>query len=76
MMGRLGGTQPESEDRLIRFVRRRLQLQAERLGHRDTLKQIYQFLDPDVLTIGCARRFATYKRGDLILSQAERWPNS
>lgn len=58
--------------RLIRFVRRRLQLQAERLGHRKTLKQIDQILDPDVLTIGCARRFATYKRGDLILSQPER----
>lgn len=29
-------------------------------------------LDPDVLTIGFARRFATYKRATLLLSQAER----
>jgi len=29
-------------------------------------------LDPDALIMGFARRFATYKRGDLILSQWER----
>jgi glycogen phosphorylase len=29
-------------------------------------------LDPDVLTIGFARRFATYKRANLLLSQPER----
>lgn len=29
-------------------------------------------LDPDILTIGFARRSATYKRGDLILSDMER----
>ncbi|HOP47811.1 MAG TPA: alpha-glucan family phosphorylase [Desulfobacteraceae bacterium] len=58
--------------RLIQFVRRRLQLQSERLGYANTIKQIDHILDPDVLTIGCARRIAAYKRGDLILSQAER----
>lgn len=31
-----------------------------------------QALDPDALTIGFARRFATYKRATLILSDAER----
>jgi starch phosphorylase len=65
-------TQQSLKMRLIRFVRRRLYLQAERLGRQKTIKQINQILDPDVLTIGCARRFATYKRGDLILSQPER----
>ncbi len=70
--GEMWETHQSLKMRLIRFVRRRLQSQAERLGHRDTLKQIDQLLDPDILTIGCARRFATYKRGDLILSQAER----
>ena len=70
--GEMWETHQSLKMRLIRFVRRRLQLQAERLGHRGTLKEIDQILDPDVLTIGCARRFATYKRGDLILSQAER----
>ena len=29
-------------------------------------------LDPDILTIGFARRFATYKRGDLIFSNLQR----
>lgn len=58
--------------RLILFVRRRLLLQAERLGRRETAPQINQILDPDILTIGCARRFAAYKRSDLILSQPER----
>ncbi|MGC9975274.1 MAG: alpha-glucan family phosphorylase [Syntrophales bacterium] len=70
--GEMWETHQSLKMRLIRFVRRRLQLQSERLGHRETSKHIDQFLDPDVLTIGCARRFATYKRGDLILSQAER----
>jgi starch phosphorylase len=31
-----------------------------------------RFLDPDVLTIGFARRFATYKRAGLLFSQPER----
>jgi starch phosphorylase len=70
--GELWETHQSLKMRLIRFVRRRLRLQSERLGHRNTVKQIDQILDPDILTIGCARRFATYKRGDLILSQPER----
>ncbi len=70
--GELWETHQSLKMRLIRFVRRRLYLQATRLGQRDTIKQTEQILDPDVLTIGCARRFATYKRGDLILSQPER----
>ncbi len=57
---------------LIRFVRRRLLLQAERSGDQEAVRRIEQVLDPYVLTIGSARRFATYKRGDLILSQPER----
>ena len=70
--GELWETHQSLKMRLIRFVRRRLFLQAERLGDRETIKQIEKILDPDVLTIGSARRFATYKRGDLILFQPER----
>ena len=70
--GELWETQQSLKMRLIRFVRRRLYVQAERLGHRETSRQIDRILDPDVLTVGCARRFATYKRGDLILSRPER----
>jgi len=58
--------------RLINFVRRRLKRRAERLEDHETIQQIDQILDPDILTIGSARRLATYKRGDLILSQPER----
>jgi starch phosphorylase len=70
--GELWETHQNLNIHLIRFVRRRLLMQSERLGHRETMEQIDQILDPDVLTIGCARRFATYKRVDLILSQPER----
>ena len=70
--GELWETHQSLKMRLIRFVRRRLRLQAERQGHLEIVEQIDEILDPAVLTIGCARRFATYKRGDLILSQPER----
>jgi starch phosphorylase len=70
--GELWETHQSLKMSLIRFVRRRLLVQAKRLGHQEIVQQIEQILDPDVLTIGCARRFATYKRGDLILSQIER----
>ncbi len=58
--------------RLISYVRRLLIFQAKRLGVRRRGPELGRILDPDVLTIGSARRFATYKRGDLILSQSER----
>jgi glycogen phosphorylase len=58
--------------RLINFVRRRLLRQAERLGVQQIIQEIDHILDPDILTIGSARRLAAYKRGDLILSQPER----
>ena len=70
--GELWETHQSLKMRLIRFVRRRLLKQAERRGDLDMAKQVEHILDPDVLTIGCARRFATYKRGDLILSDMER----
>jgi starch phosphorylase len=46
-------------------------------GRRDLVQMVRRrlgedLLDPDVLTIGFARRFATYKRSTLLLSQMER----
>jgi starch phosphorylase len=38
----------------------------------DALREVERLLDPDVLTIGFARRFATYKRADLLLADEER----
>ena len=54
------------------IVLRRLLRRAERLGHQENVQAFDQILDPDILTIGSARRLATYKRGDLLLSQPER----
>jgi starch phosphorylase len=70
--GELWETHQYLKMRLIRFVRRRLARQAERLGQQDILKHTDHILNPDVLTIGCARRFAAYKRIDLVVSQLER----
>ena len=70
--GELWETHQTLNMRLINFVRRRLLLQAQRLGDQETIQQIDQILDPDILTIGSARRLATYKQGDLILSRPER----
>ena len=48
---------------LAYFARGRLRSQLARHGEApDELGQIDEALDPDVLTIGFARRFATYKR--------------
>jgi starch phosphorylase len=48
------------------FINDRLRLQAARTG------TAYRELDPDALTLGFARRFATYKRATLLLHDPER----
>jgi starch phosphorylase len=53
---------------LIEFARRRLLLQGQRLAHGDFIA-FDSLLNPDALTIGFARRFATYKRAPLIFQQ-------
>lgn len=53
---------------LIEFARRRLLYQGQRLTQRDFIT-LDQLLNPDALTIGFARRFATYKRAPLIFQQ-------
>jgi starch phosphorylase len=55
---------------LIEFARRRLLIQGQRISQRDFIV-FDQFLNPDALTIGFARRFATYKRAPLIFQQFE-----
>jgi starch phosphorylase len=52
---------------LIEFARRRLGLKG---GQSDFIS-FDQLLNPDALTIGFARRFATYKRAPLIFDQFE-----
>lgn len=73
--GLLGVTAPNLE--------RALDIPAEDLwaAHRAAKARLFEFitrtrgtpeLDPDALTIGFARRFATYKRAGLLFSQPER----
>ncbi len=52
---------------LIEFTRRRLLLQGRSVTHNDFIA-FDQLLNPDALTIGFARRFATYKRAPLLFS--------
>jgi starch phosphorylase len=57
---------------LIQAVRRRVVAQAERRGEASALlTQLRRALTPDALTIGFARRFATYKRANLLLQDLE-----
>ncbi len=55
---------------LVEFCRRRLLIQGQRLLHGDYIV-FDHLLNPDALTIGFARRFATYKRAPLIFQQME-----
>jgi starch phosphorylase len=58
---------------LLEFVRQRAMEQAERRGEaRDTILKLGRVLSPDALTIGFARRFATYKRANLILADIQK----
>jgi starch phosphorylase len=58
---------------LVQFVRARLVRQAERrLGATAALVAAHNALDDDALTIGFARRFATYKRAALIFRDPRR----
>jgi len=61
------------KDRLVRFARHRLVRQSARHGRSpDTMREVGRMLDPNVLTIGFARRFATYKRAGLIFQDYNR----
>jgi starch phosphorylase len=71
--GELWETHLNLKSQLIEFVRRRAVAQAERRGEpRDVLQRLERVLSPDALTIGFARRFATYKRANLILKDVEK----
>ncbi len=71
--GELWETHLNLKSQLIDFVRRRAVRQAERRGESpEVLQRLERVLSPDALTIGFARRFATYKRANLILTDIER----
>ncbi|MDH3744063.1 MAG: alpha-glucan family phosphorylase [Acidobacteriota bacterium] len=59
--------------RLCRFSRARLRDQYARHGRSPSeLRAVVESLDPDALTVGFARRFATYKRAGLLFSDLHR----
>ena len=62
-----------SRQRLVEFLRGRLQQRHHGRGMAAEWRgQCVQLLDPDVLTLGFARRFAEYKRTNLLLHDRER----
>jgi starch phosphorylase len=66
-------THERRRERLVAFARRRLREQLElRGGSPSELSQAEQVLNPEALTIGFARRFATYKRATLLFRDVER----
>ena len=71
--GELWETHLSLKSRLLQFVRYRAAEQAGRRGESpETLQKLSRVLSPDALTIGFARRFATYKRANLILADIEK----
>ena len=66
-------THERRRERLVAFVRGRLRQQLGSTGAGSAeLAAAEEVLDPEALTIGFARRFATYKRADLILADLDR----
>ncbi|MBL7184860.1 MAG: alpha-glucan family phosphorylase [Phycisphaerae bacterium] len=61
------------KEQLIVFARNRLTAQMQRRGTYHTeLNHAEEVLDPEALTLGFARRFAGYKRGNLLLRDTHR----
>lgn len=61
------------KNRLIAYARQNIQAQRNRNGESaERIAEVNTFLSPDKLTIGFARRFATYKRATLLFSDLDR----
>lgn len=71
--GELWETHNALKNQLLAFVRRRVSRQARRREESEqAIETARNVLDPNVLTIGFGRRFATYKRATLLFSDMER----
>jgi len=63
-------THQQLKRRLIDFVRDRERQRRERLGESpESIRRVNRILDPEILTVGFARGFATYKRGALLFQR-------
>ncbi|MGO9230514.1 MAG: alpha-glucan family phosphorylase, partial [Bryobacteraceae bacterium] len=66
-------THERRRERLVGFARRTLRMQLQRRGASQAdIDAADEVLNPDALTIGFARRFATYKRATLVLRDPDR----
>ena len=71
--GELWETHNALKTMLVNFMRHRLASQIERRqGTPTQIERAKRMFDPQTLTIGFARRFATYKRANLIFSDLDR----
>jgi glycogen phosphorylase len=71
--GELWETHLSLKSRLLEFVRGRAIDQAQRRGEPATaVQKLGGLLSPDALTVGFARRFATYKRANLVLADLQK----
>lgn len=62
----------ENKNKLIKFARKSVDRQNTEKEITTENSQLEKVLNPNALTIGFARRFATYKRATLILNDIER----
>jgi starch phosphorylase len=63
-----------SRSNLVNYTRKRFEQQLKVSGHQPEMISIAKTIfDPDVLTLGFARRFVPYKRPDLLLHDEERF---
>lgn len=69
----LWAARSRERSRLVAWARERLALHlAQRGATADQVASAHTVLDPDILTVGFARRFAEYKRPALLLDHPER----
>lgn len=72
--GELWETHVALKNLLVDFARRRYVRQLNRLNaDSEAIEAAKRVLDPNALTIGFARRFATYKRAYLVVQDEERF---
>jgi len=71
--GELWETHYALKNLMLTFVRRRVSRQCRRRGESDeAVEAARNILNPNALTIGFARRFATYKRANLFMWDVDR----
>ena len=67
-------THERRRERLVAFARIRLKNQLNKKGVQNSeIEKVEDILNPEALTIGFARRFATYKRANLVFHDPEKF---